>query len=177
MSLSSEQKSFISYLLSLGRERRDDFGTLAELRRGLGKLQGKTARMHKHVRPYLLSENYSSQYFYITASAFVVFPKHHQGRSLGSAFRNLRSERYSMEARFLALLSAHVDDLGYHLYHAIKLLKSSDQPLDWFRLFDDLLHWDHPGACVQKSWARDFYRYCPRKIETKSCGGNDDLGA
>jgi CRISPR system Cascade subunit CasB len=63
-----------------------------------------------------------------------------------------------MEARFVALLNAHPDDLDDHLRHAVSLLKAYERPLDWFRLFDDLLRWDHPDGHVQLRWARDFYR-------------------
>ena len=62
-----------------------------------------------------------------------------------------------MEARFVALLNAHPEDLDDHLRHAVSLLKANEQPLDWFRLLEDLLQWDHPDGHVQLKWARDFY--------------------
>lgn len=66
-----------------------------------------------------------------------------------------------MEARFVALLNAHPDDLDDHLRHAVSLLKTHEQPLDWFRLLEDLLQWDHPDGHVQLRWARDFYTSTP----------------
>ena len=116
------------------------------------------ARLHKHVVPYLPVKNYNDRWYYLTATLFGWFPNHHGGRSLGSAFKPLRAKSDNMEARFVALLNAHPDDLDDHLRHAISLLKANEQPLDWFQLLDHLIQWDHPDGYVQLKWARDFYQ-------------------
>lgn len=157
MSLDEKQKTFIGYLLSLAKEGNVDRGALADLRSGLGKEPGEMARVHKHVAPYLPEKNYNDRWYYLTATLFGAFPQHRKGCSLGAAFRPLRQNSDSMEARFVALLNAHPDDLDDHLRHTVSLLKSNEQPLDWFRLFEDLLQWDHPDGHVQLRWARDFY--------------------
>jgi len=157
MSLDQKQKTFIGYLLSLAKEGRQDRGALADLRSGLGKEPGEMARVHKHVAPHLPERNYNDGWYYLTATLFGAFPQHRKGRSLGAAFRPLRHKSDSMEARFVALLNAHPDDLDDHLRHAVSLLKANERPLDWFRLFDDLLRWDDPDRDVQLRWARDFY--------------------
>jgi len=77
---------------------------------------------------------------------------------MGASFRPLERKSDSMEARFVALLNAHADDLDGHLRHAVSLLKANEQRLDWFQLFQDLLQWDHPDGHVQLRWARDFYK-------------------
>lgn len=158
MSLVDRQKGFIGYLLNLAGEGKENRGALADLRSGLGKKPGEMARVHKHVVPYLPEKNYSDRWYYLTATLFGVFPQHRSGRSLGAAFRPLKQKSDSMEARFVALLNAHPDDLDDHLRHAVSLLKANEQELDWFRLFDDLLQWDHPEGHVQLRWARDFYK-------------------
>ncbi len=107
--------------------------------------------------PHLPENNYNDRWYYLTATLFGTFPQHRSGRSLGAAFRPLKRKSDSMEARFVALLNAHPDDLDDHLRHAVSLLKSNEEPLDWFRLFEDLLQWDHPDGHVQLRWARDFY--------------------
>lgn len=157
MILDERQKTFIGYLLNLAKEGQEDRGALADLRSGLGKKPCKMARVHKHVVPYLPEKNFNDRWYYVTATLFGSFPKHQKGRSLGAAFRYLRSKSDSMEARFVALLNAHPDDLDDHLRHAISLLKSNEQPLDWFRLLEDLFQWGHPEGHVQLRWARDFY--------------------
>lgn len=158
MSLDDRQKAFIGYLLSLAKEGQEDRGALADLRSGLGKSPGEMASVHKHVVPYLPEKNYNDRWYYLTAALFGLYPKHEARRSLGTAFQPLRANSDSMEARFVALLNAHADDLADHLRHAISLLKSNEQPLDWFRLFEDMLQWEHPEEHVQLRWARDFYK-------------------
>jgi CRISPR system Cascade subunit CasB len=159
MSLDERQRRFIGYLLSLAREGKEDRGALADLRSGLGKEPGEMARVHKHVVPYLPQHARDDRWYYLVATLFGAFPQHREGRSLGAAFGPLRNKSDSMEARFVALLSAHPDDLGDHLRHAVSLLKANKppQPLDWFWLLRDLLQWDHPDGYIQLQWARDFY--------------------
>lgn len=158
MSLDERQRAFIGYLLGLAKEGQDDRGALADLRTGLGREPGEMSRVHKHVVPYLPEKSYNDRWYYVIAALFGAFPQHRQGYSLGAAFRLLRQKSDSMEARFVALLNAHPDDLDDHLRHAVSLLKANEQPLDWFRLFEDLLQWHHPEGYVQLRWARDFYR-------------------
>lgn len=158
MSLDERQRTFIGYLLGLAKEGKEDRGALADLRSGLGKEPGEMGRVHKHVAPYLPEKNYNDRWYYLTATLFGAFPQHRGGRSLGAAFRPLKQKSDSMEARFVALLNAHPDDLDDHLRHAVSLLKANEQPLDWFQLFQDLLQWDHPDGYIQMRWARDFYK-------------------
>lgn len=157
MSLDETQKRFIGYLMGLAKEGHEDRGALADLRSGLGRAPGEMARVHKHVVPFLPEKSYDDRWYYILATLFGLYPKHRSSYSLGRAFRPLREKSDSMEARFVALLNAHPDDLDDHLRHAVSLLKTNEQPLDWYRLFEDLLQWDHPEGHVQLRWARDFY--------------------
>jgi CRISPR system Cascade subunit CasB len=158
MSLDERQRKFVGHLLSLAKEGQEDRGALADLRSGLGREPGGMARLHKYVVPYLPENRYNDRWYYVAATLFGSYPKHRQGRSLGAAFRPLRASSDSMEARFVALLNAYSDDLDDHLRHIISLLKSNEQPPDWFRLLEDLLQWDHPEGHVQLRWARDFYK-------------------
>lgn len=158
MSLNERQTKFIGSLLKLAEEGHENRGALADLRSGLGKTPGKMARVHRHVAPFLQEKNDKTRWYYLTAALFGLFPQQKSGRSLGAAFRPLRQKSESMEARFTALLNAHPEDLDDHLRHAVSLLKANDQPFDWFRLFDDLMRWDHPEGFVQLQWARDFYK-------------------
>lgn len=165
MRLDDRQKSFIGYLLNLAKEGQEDRGALADLRTGLlVKEPGKMVRVHRHVMEYLPDKRYDERdrWYYVTATLFGSFPKHQPKQSLGAAFRPLRPKSDSMEARFVALLNAHPDDLDDHLRHAVSLLKANEQPLDWFCLLGDLLQWDHPEGHVQLNWARDFYKYVPK---------------
>ncbi len=155
--LDVDQQRFIRHLLSLAKEGKEDRGALADLRSGLGMKYGRMARVHKHVDEFLPVESCSERWYYVTATLFGLFPKQRSGYSLGEAFRPLRKKSDSMDARFVALLNAHPDDVDQHLRHAVRLLEANEQPLDWFLLFDDLLHWDDSKGSVQLNWARDFY--------------------
>jgi len=163
MSLDEGQNKYIGYLLSLAKEGKEDRGALAELRSGMGKEPGRMARVHKHVVPHLPGKDYDDRLYYLIATLFGSFPEHRKNRTLGSAFGKLKDKSESMETRFVALLNAHQDDLGDHLRHTVSLLKSNQKPFDWFRLFEDLLQWDHPEGHVQLRWARDFYSGNSRK--------------
>lgn len=169
-------EEFVNYLLKLGgyrwnadskswthQERMENRGALADLRSGLGKEPGEMARVHKHVVPYLPENYYNDRWYYVTATLFGAFPRHSKGRSLGAAFRPLKQKSDSMEARFVAVLNAHPDDLDGHLRHAVSLLENAEQPLDWFQFFKDLLQWEDPERSVQLKWARDFYLSTPRE--------------
>ena len=175
MRLDERQNAFIRNLLRLAREaeegRGEGRGALADLRSGLGREPGEMARVHRHVVLYLPVKRYDDRWYYVTATLFGAFPKHRKGYSLGAAFHSLRQKSDSMEARFVALLNAHPDDLDDHLRHIIRLLESAKhpEPLDWFRLLDDLLQWDHPEGHVKLKWARDFYT-----SESKSEGNTPD---
>lgn len=158
MSLDEKQRTFIGYLLNLAVPGKEDRGALADLRSGLGKNPGEMARVHRHVVPYLPDSRYSDRWYYVLATLFGLFPEHRKNTTIGEAFRPLRSKSESSEARFIALLNAHPDDLDEHLRHAVSLLKSNERPFDWFQLLDHLLNWDHPEGYVQLRWARDFYK-------------------
>ncbi len=154
MNLDETQNKFIGHLRNLANE---DRGALADLRSGLGKKPGKMARVHKHVVPYLPEDGYNHRWYYLIATLFAVFPQQREGLSMGAAFCPLKQKSDTMEARFVALINAHSDDLDDYLRHTVNLLKSYEQPFDWFKLFEDLLQWDHPEGFVQLKWAHDFY--------------------
>lgn len=155
MRLDETQNGFIRSLLSIADK--EDRGALADLRSGLGKKIGKMSRVHKYVMPYLPEKHYDERWYYIVATLFGLFPEHCKKCKFGTAFGKLKHKSDSMEARFIALLNAHSDDLGDHLRHAVSLLKSNGKPFNWFLLFKDLLLWNHPEGYTQLSWARDFY--------------------
>lgn len=158
MSLNETQEAFIGSLLHLAGPERPDRGALADLRSGLGKEPGEMNRVHKYVVPYLPDNDYDDQWYYILASLFGLYPVYRQGTTLSAAFRKLRPKSESIETRFIAVLNAHSEDLDEHLRHAISILKSNDCPFNWFRLFDDLLQWEHHEKYIQLRWARDFYK-------------------
>ncbi len=180
MKLEPSQEAFIAYLIGLAKEGHEDRGALAELRSGLGKKPGEMSRVHRHVVPFLPEKDeWQCRWYYLVATLFGLHPMHQDPRpygadhektwehmTVGNSFGHVWRERDyppSIEARFIALLNADADDLGDHLRQIVAMLKTYEVPLDWRRLFSDLLNWESQEKYVQKSWARDFYRHSQKK--------------
>ena len=157
---------FINYLGSLAREGKEDRGALADLRSGLRTDPGQAPRMFKHVVPYLEEKHRNSdRWFYVVGAMFGANPRHVKGNSIGKCFKLLsESGSDSIEARFIALLGSHPDDLHKHLYHAIGLIRSKEIGLDYYKLLGDLINWNSSNHITQNKWARDYYRK-PDNIE------------
>jgi CRISPR type I-E-associated protein CasB/Cse2 len=176
-------REFVGYLRSLTREGQEDRGALADLRSGLAFVPGHAPRTFRHVVPHLGErEGRDDRWFYVVGTMFGSNPVHHTGMSVGDCFRVYaeedaekqaghesspdRSRKRRGEARFLALLGSHADDIYSHLYHATGLLKSREIGIDYYRLLQDLMNWDHADRRVQNQWARDYYR--PREKDNSN---------
>ena len=151
---------FVNRLKSFAQEEHENRGALADLRSGLRTDPGQAPRMFKYVAPYLgekISDN--DRWFYVVGAMFGANPEHVKGNTIGKCFKILSEKGSdSIEARFVALLGSHQDDLHRHLYHAIGLIKSKEIGLDYYQLVRDLTNWDNPDRYVQNKWARDYYR-------------------
>lgn len=158
MSEKEYQNPFIDYLISLKENR----GSLAALRRGLGQPPGAAPEMFPHVVPWLPANcsEWMERTFFLIASLFALHPASVDSGNMGAHLRatiKASDNELATERRFIALLQSHPDDLAAHLRHSISYLKSKEQPVNWYQLFDDVLHWDHPQRYVQKNWARMFW--------------------
>ncbi len=156
----NEPNPFITYLESL----REDRGALAALRRGLGQAPGTAREMYPFVVPRLPKDTppFREATYYLIASLFAYHPDPGGRGNLGDAFRQTQTSEghnAATERRFMVLLTAHQDDLPFHLRQAISFLKSRTPPVpvNWNQLFTDVLAWGHPAGYVQKQWARDFW--------------------
>lgn len=154
-----EKESFVAYLEGL----RDagDRGALAALRRGLGKPPGAALEMHRYVVPWLGEQErpWSDAVHYMVASLFALHPQPGGSGSVGSALARVAASTgaASTERRFVALLNCHGDDLSRHLRQAVSLAKAHEVPIDWNRLYQDLMGWNHHSGYVQRRWARDYW--------------------
>lgn len=165
---SEHDANFVAFLERLVQ--REDRGSLAALRRGLGKPPGEAAAMHRFVVPWLPARSgpWDEAPYYLVASLFAWHqgswrpPEGEEGpvTNLGASFGRLAdavgAER--IEPRFVALLNCHREDLAEHLRHVIGLMKSKDVLVDWAQLLRDLRSWDRDGRPVQRAWARAFWR-------------------
>jgi len=161
-------------------ERKGDPGTLAVLRRAVGAGPGETIAAARIVEPHIPAPPDGErqltprerEVFYLVASLFAIHRNHQRlegrrdQRGLGASLRAIRwreggDENPGVARRLIAALDAHREALPTHLRHLVTLL-SSDHPIDYMQLFEDLLDWDHPDRFVQKAWAAGFWRQPPR---------------
>jgi CRISPR system Cascade subunit CasB len=160
-----KEHPLVGYLKNLVE--RGDRGSLAALRRGLGKRPGESPEMYPHVMRFE-PKPWEEESYFLVASLFALW---HQGSlsgaigstrgSIGESFRRVQdqSDSESIERRFVALLNAHREDLPEHLRHAVSLMRSAKHPvsINWDRLLGDLRNWDDERRNVQRRWARDFW--------------------
>jgi CRISPR system Cascade subunit CasB len=155
-----EQKThpFIDYLENL----RNDRGTLAALRRGLGQPPGTVASMYPYVVRWLPDDAppWREAIYYQIAALFAYHPAEGGSGNMGRHFaraRDPQGDNTALERRFTALLAAHPDDLDFYLRQAVSFLRSKEVPVHWHQLFYDLQRWGYESRSVQKAWARAFW--------------------
>lgn len=164
------QQRFVNALQQLVE--REDRGTLAALRRGLGKEPGTVAEMHPFVLRWMPSTTtaWQERDWYLVASLFAIhqrnWPPAADGRAanFGTSFAQLgqKTDSGSVERRFVALLNADREDMPQHLRHAVSLLGSHDIRVNFAELLRDLGRWDHDSRWIQRKWARSFWGNAPR---------------
>jgi CRISPR type I-E-associated protein CasB/Cse2 len=161
--------------------RMPELGTLAHLRRGLGKNYGEASARDGWVLHALQGlresdpsqEDWSDREIEWACCVASLFASH-RGVSpdrFGAAYRKLwlrRNEAASVARRFTTLIDADARDLRTHLRHAIKLLKSEDLCLDWGALLFDVVRWDHPDHKAQRRWSRDFWLDTPLRRPSRT---------
>lgn len=143
---------------------RDDRAALAALRASLQGPQ-RAVLAYRLVMPHIprgSGRDYEDACVFL-AGLFGLHPSPEPGRPLGAALRRVADSRTGggVERRFQALLGATGDQLRGHLVALVRLLRSHGAPLDYLRLFQDIRHWEHPDAWVQRRLARDFWGVAP----------------
>ncbi len=158
---------FVAFLERLLAE--EDRAALAALRRGLGR-PGGAAEMYRFVVPWLPPgvSLWEETAYYLVASLFAWHQwswknsdaKDETWTNLGASFARLAGALGGVdrvEARFVALLNSHREDLPERLRHVVGLLRSGEVPIDWAQLLQDLKGWDWESRAVQRAWARAFW--------------------
>jgi CRISPR system Cascade subunit CasB len=164
--MEEKEHPFVNYLES----KRDDRGTLAALRRGLGHPPGTVADMYRYVVPWLPDDAppWREDAYYLVAALFAYHPGAGGSGNMGDHFaraQDPQGDSPAVERRFTALLAAHPDDLGSYLRQAVSFLKSKDIPVNWHQLLTDVMAWGHPERYVQQRWAWAFWGRPAKKAE------------
>lgn len=151
----------------------DDRKALAALRRGLGKEPGTAVEMFPYVFPWLPSDSngfrWEENAYFLIASLFASHQAAGGQGNMGEVMAAIMQETgsASIEQRFVAFLNCHQDDFPNHLRHAVALAASKNIPIDWDRLFRDVLNWNNPKGWVKKEWAKSFWRQSDNESETE----------
>lgn len=169
----SGRRDFVGELYRLADEGNKDptrRGTLAALRRGLGKPPGLAPEMHPFVVPLLPdgANPSTDANYYLIASLFAWHPAPDPQRSnLGGSFARIEPTEMnpSIERRFMALLGCDAERLPYHLRQAIGLLRAKNIAVNWHELLVDVRDWENPERKVQRRWARAFWGARRRETE------------
>jgi len=165
----AEQHRYIGFLHSL--RKKEDRGSLASLRRGLGKPPATVPEMFPLVIPRLPAEatRWEEELYFLIGSLFAYHPTPEGKGDMGEVFRqiSLKADSKSIENRFVALLRAHRDDLKDHLRHAIALAKSNEINVNWNELFRDLKRWNSSYQTTQRKWANSFWKERMEVVEEK----------
>ena len=168
---------FIDQLKDWGkRETGEQRAAMAELRRGLQEFPQLAPYMHRYVAPFAgYKKGWEKQTYYLTAALFAYFhsgaeaPRYsdkgyvNMGTYFADVVRQDPDSKEAIERRFNALLTAHPQDLHYHLRQAIAFLRSKSEAeiaINWTTMFWDILHWadDEQRSRVQERWAAQFWR-------------------
>jgi len=178
----SQEHSFVTYLTSLEENR----GALAALRRGLGQAPGSVPDMYRYVVP-LLPENaypgsWTERSYYLIAALYAMHTESVSDGNLGDHFAKhldrVNPERNdAIERRFIALLTAHHDDLHIYLRQGISFLRSKDKtPVNWHQLMWDVIALGYPDRAtgVQKRWASAFWRRGAADASNSDNAGSSD---
>jgi CRISPR system Cascade subunit CasB len=158
---------------------------LAALRRGVGQEPGSVPdlwRFHRvHISEYEADTGAPSDRLTAEHIALTLFAVHQQAQrqsmhrektGFGTALRHLRqSDKYktipdALDARVNALAtSGDLPELTHHLRGLVTQLRGISQPLDYTRLYYDVLAWHVPEGQdrVRRSWGAQYYDWAGPK--------------
>jgi CRISPR system Cascade subunit CasB len=152
-----------AFFAALTRAADSDTRVVATLRRSLAEEPGAFPAVFPVVEPLLhgIGER-QRRTAYLAAGLWGLAQRRTGGApvSLVEALRRTaaRSDSGGAERRLTGLLDADSDELVWRLRQAVQLVVADGHAIDWPRLLDDLLSWQHPQRWVQQRWAREFWR-------------------
>ncbi len=98
------------------------------------------------------------EWYFLVATLYPLADEGQAG-NLGDSLRRAAGDnnRKGVDRRVEILLDADASQLPFHLRQSIRFLKSNDVSVNWPRLLEDVLQWNHPRHYVQKQWARSYF--------------------
>ena len=174
--MTDQTKGFVQYLTKLAAKEAPkdasqdaakdtpDRAALATLRRGLSGEPRDLARVYPIVLPRAPEDQQDA--YMKTACLFGLHPTEARqldgADTVAGAMRKVleKTKSSSIEARFVALLGSHRDELFEHLRYCVSLAKSHSIALRWDDVLDALRWWtSNPTSrnSIRQRWARDFW--------------------
>jgi CRISPR system Cascade subunit CasB len=158
-----DTNAFFDYLR---RRAEADTSIVAILKRSAAQDPGMFPPAYPVVEPFVVGLHEGDRRLvYLVAGLWALAARKGEGGApsgLAEAFRRLAMSAEAsknVEARFVALLDADIDELGWRLRHAIMLIASKGVAIDWPALLQDLFWWRNSSRRVQRNWARVFWRH------------------
>jgi CRISPR system Cascade subunit CasB len=153
----------LAFFAALTRSAESDTRIVATLRRSLAEEPGAFPAAFPIVEPLLHGiGDRQRRTAYLAAGLWALAQRRSSGTpaSLVEALRRTAASSSSggAERRLTGLLDADADELVWRLRQAVQLVVADGRALDWPRLLDDLLSWQHPQRWVQQRWAREYWR-------------------
>ncbi|MFQ3684406.1 type I-E CRISPR-associated protein Cse2/CasB [Roseiflexus sp.] len=142
-------------------ERLDNAGR-ARLKRNAGRALHEARDVHRvffQALPAKVADQTEESIYFLVATLFPLTKARSDNVSLGTTLRSVRQIRASesIDRRFQTLLDSDVEQLRFRLRQTVRLIAASEQRIDWNRLLNDLLAWNHPDRYIQLRWAKDYF--------------------
>ena len=137
-----------------------DAGDRARLKRNAGRslaeARGATGLFYRLMGQAI--PDYQEDIYFLVATLFPLAEGGGEG-NLGDALHKAQSQNTlkGLDRRIEVLLDSDRVQLPFRLRQAIHFIQSNRVKVNWSRLLQDLLNWDHPDRFVQKSWARAYF--------------------
>lgn len=144
-----------------------DAGDKAKLKRDAGKTiaEAQSIGLFYRLLPYGLTPAHEETYFLVAT----LYPLAEEGGkgNLGDSLRRARNAQNEkgLNRRVEILLDSDATQLPFRLRQAIRLLKTNEVKVNWQRLLEDLLQWNHPQRFIQKQWARAYFALPEKSTE------------
>lgn len=166
------RNKFVNELIKLGNMAQSGYGpakaSLARLRRTFSDRSISPSAL-RETGQWFSKKLYESDIktMLIIAALFAINPNHADKTSLGLSLnllkqkikvRNQTNETPSLDLRFQSILNSDAEDLPYRLRLIMLQLAAENIGIDWYRLLEDMIFWDHFSDQVKFKWAMDFYK-------------------
>ncbi|HOG38605.1 MAG TPA: type I-E CRISPR-associated protein Cse2/CasB [bacterium] len=166
-----KNNAFIRFLSEKAiKDNKNGIRILAELKRGINKKPYECHSVSKNIINFIpenCTKTEENTYF-IIASLYATYPNHsYDVKSIGDSFQKFvnqngkydQKQKESKEKYFFKLLNSDIDDLPFILKRIIKLISSSNVPINYEILFDTILYWNSENNMIKKTLAKDFWNY------------------